>query len=633
MREEGCQPLAFAGDDTPDEVLRFDSVSQPRCRLPAELPPGTRALLAHRRLSILDVSAAGHQPMASADRRRWIVFNGEIFNFKELRTELEMLGHTFVSGSDTEVILAAYDAWGEGCLSHFNGMFAFLLLDLERGCLFVARDRFGIKPMYFRVFDGTRIAFGSEIKQLLALGNASPRANNQRVYDFLVWSTADHSNETMFQDVEQLPPGSCWTLPLDYAALASALGQRTIVRWYDLQPADVPADRELAIAMWGELLRDSVRLRLRSDVPVGSCLSGGLDSSSIVCLVNKELASLGGAARQRVFTAVADDVAFDERPWSNAVVAATGVESRSIQPDAGGLLSNLHELTWHQDEPFATTSTYAQWEVFGLAASVGVRVMLDGQGADEQLGGYHGFFAARHAQLLRAGRWGQLVTEMRHGRRLHGHTHADQLMQMANVLLPEGARQSVRGWSGHAVARPNWLNLSRLRAHTRDPLRELGALAPGVNGMSRAQLTKSNLQRLLHWEDRNSMAHSIEARVPFLDYRLVEFTLGLPEELKIADGVSKRVLRDAMRGVIPEVVRTRMSKLGFTTPEESWLTGSQHARFEELVREAVARSNGILDRRVVKASADVLERKAPFNLLPWRVISFGAWLKAFDVQL
>ncbi|MEO7962881.1 MAG: asparagine synthase (glutamine-hydrolyzing) [Gemmatimonadaceae bacterium] len=632
LGRRGCPPLLYGGEDTPSAVYHHQGASQPIGALPRELPPESRVGLAHRRLSILDVSPSGHQPMASIDGRRWIVFNGEIFNYLELRATLEIAGHRFSSHSDTEVILAAYAEWGEDCLRQFNGMFAFLLLDLARDELFVARDRFGVKPLYFRIVEGRRIAFSSEIKQLLAIDRSAPRLNPQRVYDFLVWSVSDHTDETMFEGVSQLPPGSCMTLPLDEAQLARTLTHPPVRLWYELRPSQSPAGRGEAIAEWGALLQDSVRLHLRSDVPVGSCLSGGLDSSSIVCLVHRELQLTPGAPQQRVFTAVAEEAALDERKWADAVVESTGVASWSVRPDADGLLDSLDKLTWHQDEPFGSTSIYAQWSVFALAAHHGVRVMLDGQGADEQLGGYHGFFAARHAQLLAGGRMRSLRHEMAEGRRLHGHTLTQQVMQMSNLLLPEGIRQQFRRWSGHATLRPDWLDLRRLGAVPRDPLQAMGALSPDVRQMSLTQLTRSNLQMLLHWEDRDSMAHSIEARVPFLDHRLVERTLGLADDLKVSDGITKRVLREAMTGILPESVRTRVSKLGFATPEESWITGPARETFRKLLRFAVDRAGGMLTERVLRRCDDVLERRAPFSYLPWRVISLGAWMRRFDVQ-
>jgi asparagine synthase (glutamine-hydrolysing) len=595
-----------------------------------------RVVLGHRRLSIIDLSSTGHQPMCTRDRACWIVYNGEIYNYLELREELRALGHAFETESDTEVILAAYRQWGAACLSRFNGMFAFVLFDRGRDTLFAARDRFGVKPLYYWVSPEGLLAFASEIKQFTVLPGWRPRVNGQRAYDFLNWALLDHTDETLFEGVFQLRGGEMVELELaKLSEIPPAPGARLPVRrWYELRPQDFAGTFADAARRFRELLADSIRLRLRADVPVGSCLSGGLDSSSIVCVLNELLRERGADALQETFSACAEVARFDESRFIEAVTRHASVASHRVFPDADGLFASLDRITWHQDEPFGSTSIYAQWRVFELAAQHHVKVMLDGQGADELLAGYHNYFGAHYGALLRSLRWLSLWREMRAAARLHRYSATWALKQTLNNILPELVRQPLRRLAGKPGANVSWIHLDRLGADPRDPYLDHGAAkAPSVQAMSRAQILHTSLPMLLHWEDRDSMAHSVEARLPFLDYRLVEFVLGLPDNFKIRNGTTKRLLREALRGTLPETVRQRMDKMGFVTPEEVWLRETHPERFRAALRQAVEASRGILDRRI----EDMLERtiagRRPFDVSIWRAISFGNWMKVFDVRL
>ena len=588
--------------------------------------------MGHRRLAILDCSMAGRQPMERDGVR--IVYNGEVYNYVELREELAAKGEKFKSGTDTEVLLASWREWGRGCLSRFNGMFAFLMLDLEQEVLFAARDRFGIKPLYYWIGPEGEVAFASEIKQFTALRGWRARVNGERVYDFLAWGLLDHSEETCFEGVRQLPPGGF--VELDLKELRNGQiklapgGVLPVERWYELKPATVQSGLDAAGEKYGEILTDAVRLRLRADVPVGSCLSGGLDSSSIVLLMNQLLA---GQGEQKTFSARSEVDALDEGDWMKRVESAAGVSAHHVKPSGGRLFEELEDLVWHQDEPFGTTSIYAQWCVFRLAAENGVKVMLDGQGADEQLGGYHGFFGVRLAGLFNRLRWIRMLGEMGKVRREHGMSIRSMMQGMASVLLPAGLAQPLRRLAGGSNAHPTWLDWDKLGVQPRDTVRELGDRTASVERCCLAELTATSLPRLLHWEDRNSMAHSVEARVPFLDHRVVEMAMGLPEEHRIADGETKRVLRSAMRGVLPEAVRTRKDKLGFVTAEEYWAKGPQKELFLKHTREAASIAGGIFKPGLMAEVETVLDGRRPFSQLPWRVICFGAWLRRFNVAL
>ena len=629
------RPVTLGGAATPQVAYAGVFPYAPSQQVASATAQPASAALGHRRLSVLDVSAAGHQPMCSADLNFWTVYNGEIYNYLELRQELTALGHEFNTGTDTEVLLAAYQEWGNGCLARLNGMFAFLLLDRAQGTLFAARDRFGVKPLYYWISPDRLVAFASEIKQFSVLPGWRPRLNGQRAYDFLNWGLFDHTDETLFEGVFQLRGGEAVEVDVgpspDQVAVPG--GRLPVHRWYELKPRLFTGTRADAGQEFRRLLTDSVRLRLRADVPVGSCLSGGLDSSSIVCIMNELLRAQDAEALQKTFSACATVARFDEREFIDEIVRHTAIDAHYVYPRFDGLFGLLDRVTWHQDEPFGSTSIYAQWHVFRLAAEHGVKVMLDGQGADEQLAGYHGFFGARYSRLLRSFHWLALWHDMRAAQALHGYPPSLGLKYALNGVLPEWLRQPLRRLAGRPASSAPWLDMSVLNAEPRDPFRRTApAGATSVAAMSRAQLTATSLPMLLHWEDRDSMAHSIEARVPFLDYRLVEFVVGLPEDYKISEGVTKRVLRQGMQGVLPEKIRTRMDKLGFVTPEEVWLREEGTAHFREALRDSVDASGGILKRDVQSLLEEMIEGKRAFGALIWRLISFGAWMRVFSVR-
>jgi len=633
----GLDPIVLGGEDTPVDVYASSTPYAPTpSAMPAQLR-NSRVSLGHRRLSIIDASASGHQPMCTSDRRYWIVFNGEIYNYIELREDLRKQGYCFESQSDTEVILAAFQAWGTQCLDRFNGMFAMLLFDRSEGKLLAARDRFGIKPLYYWVSPLGELAFASEIKQFTVLPGWAAEINGQRAYDYLAWGLTDHTHETLFSGVFQVRPGTL----LEVNVSESPAGQSRSApgrplptsQWYTLTPRPFTGSFEDAAEQFRDIFTQAVCLRLRSDVPVGSCLSGGIDSSSIVCTMERLLAAGGDNGAQRTFSACADVERYDERRFIDEVVRATRVEARYVYPSLQDLFAVLDRISWHQDEPFGSTSIFAQWCVFRLAAESGVTVMLDGQGSDEQLAGYHSFFAPRLTGLLKRREFAQLDAELRAVKQLHGIRGPAALKLIMSMLLPRAIRPLARRVASRTPVSPTWLNAPRLGAAPEDPYARRGAITDSVEALSHAQLTSTNLQMLLHWEDRNSMAHSIEARLPFLDFNLVEFALGLPEEYKLALGMTKRVLREAMRGVLPESIRQRTDKLGFVTPEEVWLREREPRAFESLLKGAISNSAGVLNASLLTKFERIVSGDEPFSFVVWRAISFASWMKTFHVNL
>lgn len=505
-------------------------------------------------------------------------------------------------------------------------MFAFVLFDRRTHRVFAARDRFGEKPLYYWRSPAGGIAFVSEIKQLTVHPEWPARLNGQRAYDFLNWGLTDHTAETLFTGVFQLRGGEF---------ILSELAQLVNFRpqcWYHLSPARFTGTFAEAADRFRELMDDSVRLRLRADVPVGTCLSGGLDSSTIACTVRTQL---GAAAfgRQNTFSAYSEVARFDERRFIIDVVDAIGASPHDVTPKAEELVATLDQLTWHQDEPFGSTSIWAQWCVFRLARQAKVAVMLDGQGADEALGGYHGYFGPRLAGLLARGCFGEFTRESKLLRSMHHISYAQQIRLLANELIPATLADPLRRLTGRTVRAPAFLNLQRLGAQPLSPHHGSVNLQEPVRSMSLAQLTSLNLPMLLHWADRDSMAHGIETRLPFLDHRLVEFCLGLPEEYKLQAGWTKRVLREGMRDRLPESVRLRRDKLGFATAEEVWMRQQNRAVFTRLLDEAIGSAQGILTAAARIKAESILDGKEPFNFLVWRMINFGQWMRRFNVQL
>jgi asparagine synthase (glutamine-hydrolysing) len=530
--------------------------------------PGYAVGLGHRRLAVLDLSPLGRQPMSSEDGAAWITYNGEVYNYRELRQDLQQRGRVFRSMTDTEVVLQAYLEWGAACLQRLNGMFAFAVWDGHRNRLFCARDRLGMKPFYYRA-SRDRVAFGSEIKALLEDSTPTRSPNLKLIHDFLVLGLQDHTDETFFEGIRQLRPGH-YLLVED--------GRLEVRKWWDLDHADTqgaPSDDE-AVRSFGALFEDAVRLHLRSDVSVGSCLSGGLDSSSIVCLIRR----IQREERLQTFSACFDDPACDERPFLRDVVAHAGADGVEVVPDGRRLFDEMPLVLWHQEEPFGGTSYLAQWAVMRAASERGVKVLLDGQGGDELLCGYPGYWGSYLTDLARALKVRTFAREARAYGKNPQAVHETVFSNAARAMLPAGVVSGARRWlKGHA----SWVNRDFAMRYRSTPMYERRFPTALENHVA-AYLQTHSLPALLHHEDRNAMAFSIEARLPFLDVRLVDFLMRLPAGLKLRHGRSKYVLREAMAGIIPESVRARADKMGFVTPQDRWLRETLRPDLDDLFR-------------------------------------------------
>jgi len=516
----------------------------------------------HRRLAIIDTSAAGWQPMRSACGRFHLVFNGEVLNHTELRQELTALGHRFATRTDTEVLLAAWQQWGEGALPRFVGMFAFALLDCASRRMLLARDPFGIKPLYYTSRDG-RIVFASEIAPLLRLPWSRRRADPQTVFDYLAFGGPRNPEATFFADVRAVPAAHVLEFSLD-APDGPAAARRY---WAPAVDTETDIGFDEAAAHLRTLLTDSVRLHLRSDVPVGAALSGGIDSSTILMLLRR----LGGDAASVAAFGYASDGPLDESRCIELVASHAGVPLCRVTADGESLTASLDRLLTIQGEPFGSTSVFAQYRVFEAAHRAGARVMLGGQGADEIFGGYRPYLAVRLSTLLRRGRIAEAIGLWRNVRTLPG---VDRLLlRVGGELLPA----AMHGRARRAVGADGWPDVLRRDWFERAGVRTTPPAAPVASG-SRLKdrlvdaLQTSVLPALLRYEDRNAMAFSIENRVPFLTTGIAQFALSLPDEYLIdRAGRTKAILRAAMRGIVPDPILDRSDKIAFATPEGAWL--------------------------------------------------------------
>ena len=570
--------------------------------------------LGFRRLAILDLSDAGMQPFVSDDGRYRLIHNGEIYNYRELRAELEPHGYRFSTGTDTEVMLAAYLEWGPACVQRFNGMWAFAIWDSVRNELFASRDRFGIKPFYYRS-DGRRFEFASELKAFRAAG-APLSANPVAVREYLEQGHLEHGEETFLAGIRRLPPAhNLWFGPD---------GLRFERHWR-LEPKERPADAVEAVR---ELFLDSIHLRLRSDVAIGTCLSGGIDSSAIACGVDHLLRGGDEGAEQvgphqRTFTAYFPERGFDERPFAQAVVEQIGADPHWVTFAPEDFVQQLPAIVEAQEEPFGSTSIVAQWYVMRAAREAGLTVMLDGQGGDELFAGYSGYAGYYFADLLSHGRIGRLGREMRGFRRAHGKRATAELVR---PFLSESAKLRLRGrLRGGTVLLHRDLHASPVQL-----LQKPSVFPDRLRRQLEHILAERGLRELLRYEDRNSMAHSLEARLPFLDYRFVELVFSLSGGELIHDGTTKWILRRALGDLLPDVVRNRTDKLGFVTPEKRWFRGPLGDFAADIFASQAFAQRGFVD---AVAARERLARHrrgeidAGWEL--WRALNLELWARAF----
>lgn len=579
--------------------------------------------LGHRRLSILDLSDAGAQPMTDRTGQYVVTFNGEIYNFVELRRELEHQGIVFETNCDTEVLLEAYKRWGRDCVTHFNGMFAFALFDRPKHRLFCARDRYGEKPFLFHL--STRLfVFGSEYKTVMQHEAVKTEFDEWRLIRAAHNASTglDADRQTVFHSVQQLLPGEAMELSV------SDLSSRTWTYWKVMPPGEYSKANDIEVfERFRDLLVDAVRLRLRSDVPVGSCLSGGLDSSAIVCIVRS---LLGNDAQYNTFTGRFPGTLADEWEYAQQVIGATSVIGHVVEPTPEKFLAEMDQFIWFNELPVGSSSQYAQWSVFRLARERGVTVLLDGQGADEGLGGYEQYFNAYVQSLRELGDDERLTNELPLIRNRYPRALAPPARTLRDSL-PFCVRHSLSNWLGIGT---NLLYGMNLRVAQRVSWENKQPRLEGFHALGSALVQDSfgrYLTTLLRYGDRNSMAHSREVRLPFCDHRIAEFVFKLPPHLLMGEIQTKRLLRESLRGILPEGVRRRWNKQGFRPPQELWF---RSPAFFEMVQDVLASSSFQSSEYWLtgwwkKALADCRNARPELGWLIWVPLMIELWKTHF----
>lgn len=510
----------------------------------------------HQRLSIIDLSSSGAQPMTSSDGRFVITYNGEFYNYREMRLQCEERGSIFKSHSDTEVIVECYRHWKTECFKSFSGMWAFVIYDKEENKVVFCRDPFGIKPLYYGYLEG-KLYFASEPKGVRAADSRFDKIDDITVKLFEEYGYLDRGDWTFYSRIKRFPHAHYAVIDLDREGYAMCFTR------YWSPPSEIKKiDLQDAACELRRLLTRSVELHLRSDVPVGACLSGGLDSSAIVCIGSTLLPA--GNRFHTFTTKYPLHREFDESHWAQKVIDHTNAQPTYIEPSFDSFVSDYEHLVSMQDEPFGSTSIFAQYSVFKKISESRVKVILDGQGADEQLAGYHGYFETYLAFLLNAGRWMKYLTEGASLKKIHGYKFTPDW----KGILQGIKRRISNNKDALKVNTPlnsNSIDEMELR------VKEIIIPADNFEQLLTNLTTESNLPELLRYEDRDSMAFSIESRVPFLEPGIVNFLLSLPAGLKIRRGVTKAVLREALSGLVPDEVRLRVDKMGFPAPEKMLL--------------------------------------------------------------
>lgn len=597
---------------TPLHVYQSENIWCPK-KTPGESDnTGKHVALAHRRLSILDLSAAGHQPMCDRHENLWITFNGEIYNYIEIRKELEAFGYSFRTQTDTEVIIAAYDKWGNRCVEKFNGMWAFVIYNHRAQTLFASRDRFGVKPFYYYFRDGY-FCFASEQKAINQLPFVQTGVNDKAIYDFFAFTEQEYQEEGFFTNILELFPSTNLTLDLKNGTLSKevyySLNSNSAFENFD------PGKYKIYVDQTRELFIESIRLRLRSDVAVGCCLSGGIDSSAIAGAMKKT-----GIEKAHMFTAVFPGDGIDESKWAKLVADHTDAMWHTTTPDSDSLFRELENLVYCQDIPLWSTSTFAQFKVMNLIKQENIKVVLDGQGGDELFAGYTPHFSYYWDEIASVKGGKHAISELKKKGKLSNETV---------FWIKENAKKKQSGLLSSLrklKKQPeDYLNTSFVSAnknlHTYKEIK-------GLNNFLKHEFINTRLKLYLKCEDRCAMWHSVESRTPFADdLPLIENTFAIESAYKLHNGTSKSLLRDAVKDLLPEPVYKRKDKMGYVTPNNKWL--SQH---KEEIKNIIGDSLiEYIDTKKLHGAIDELSDTKPENTIVFKALTFAVWKKKFNM--
>jgi len=576
--------------------------------------------IGHNRLSIIDLNPRSNQPMFSKDKNHIIVFNGEIYNYLELRDELEKLGHVFYSTGDTEVLLHSYLQWGKNCLHKFNGMFVFLIFEKSTNKIFVARDRFGIKPIYFYQ-DGDKIAFGSEIKQFTTLKGFKPKININRAVDFISWKIFNHTNETMFENVYQLRGGQY--IEISIKSINGSL-LNNVDTWYSYNNLmDVEQntfDEEQNIINFRNYLKKSVELRLRSDVPIATALSGGIDSSSLCSLVENISPN-----SQTVFSSRSKNPELDEYAFAKDVIYKNNIKAHhQFFVEQKNIFDEIEDVVWYNDEPIASTSIVAQSKLFKKISSEKFKVVLNGQGADEVIGTY-GQINPFYNELKNKGLISRLFREVYLYNQNNNFVY--RILRTIKQLLTSNSNNLFPNSSIDIINR-SYLN-NKLNPHNY-LASEMGLdINASLKDYNIFILYTSSLPMLLQYDDRTSMRYSVESRVPYLDYKFVENVMSISSLLKINNGVNKYILRQSLKDIIPNNIYNRRTKLGYATDQLAWSKLELKKEMIDRIKSACYNYSFINENKINYLLTNY--EKPGFNSICWRIVIFDIWAQRYGV--
>lgn len=553
-----------------------------------------RVGLGHRRLAIIDVSNAGSQPMHYL-RRYTITYNGEIYNYIELKETLIKKGYCFTSDCDTEIVLAAYACYGKDCLQYFDGMFAFAIWDQQEQTLFCARDRFGEKPFYYTYLSKhNEFVFASEMKALWAAG-VHKKMDNEMLLNYLTLGWVQNpvnKQQTFFEEIISLPPSHY----LLYKLQGESQPYLEVKSYWNIdKESQITNNSEDFVKHhFLELFTASVKRRLRSDVAIGSSISGGLDSSSIAAIVNK---LMNGAEKQKTFSAVFPGFERDESKQIAEITKQFNIDNYKVTPGANDFIDDFEKLIYHQEEPFQSSSIYAQYKVYELAKYKGVTVILDGQGADEIMAGYSKYYHWFWQEKIAGCYWKEASNEIKSAK--------------------QNGQQIKWGWKNYVAAFLPRLAINQLQkdyykkqsehpdltydffSHNYNKTKIFRSPVTRLNDILYFNTMQFGLEELLRYADRNSMAHSREVRLPFLNHELVQFIFSVPSSFKIKKGFTKQILRISMNDLLPASIVWRKDKVGFEPPQKQWM---QHTKVEECIHESRRKlvQQGILKQDVLK---------------------------------